>query len=111
MDGVRPIVAVVVAADSPAGRVAEAIDEVTAHLPVPDEPRACPLCSVQSWPCARFHDAAHRVMAVGLRLGEFVPEDLHPRLWPPQQQPSRSPVPPPVHLAPRSDTWFDEEFP
>lgn len=50
MCGIREFVAVVVAADSPAGRVAAAIDEVTAHLPPPDELWACPLCSTQSWP-------------------------------------------------------------
>ncbi|MGH3752941.1 MAG: hypothetical protein ACRDRP_09630 [Pseudonocardiaceae bacterium] len=107
----RAIVAVVVAADSPAGRIAAAIDEVTAHLPAPDEPWGCPLCSAQSWPCARFHDAAHHVMNAGLRLDTFVPDDLHPRLWPPRQPPSRSPTPPvpPAQPAPPSDTWFDEE--
>lgn len=99
---VRDIVAVVVAADSPAGRAAQAIDEVTAHLPASDEPWACPLCSTQSWPCPRFDEAAHQVQAAGLRLGELVPLDLHPRLWPTPQPRSRPP-------APHSDIWFDEE--
>ncbi len=83
MGRIREIVAVIVAADSPAGRVAQAIDDMTAHLPTPDEPQACPLCSSQSWPCARFDDAAHHVQAAGMRLGELVPLDLHNRLWPP----------------------------
>jgi len=71
----RDIVAVVVTTDSPAGHVTEVIDELPAHLSVPQEPRACPLCSTQSWPCARFDAAAHRVQAAGLRLGELVPVD------------------------------------
>lgn len=85
--------------------VAAAIDEVTAHLPPPEDPWACPLCSTQSWPCSRFDNAAHQVMNAGLRLGEFVPDDLHPRLWPTPKPPSRSPAQP----APQADTWFDEE--
>ncbi|MDQ3276291.1 MAG: hypothetical protein M3Q39_15030 [Actinomycetota bacterium] len=94
----RDIVAVVVAVDSPAGRAAEAIDQLTAHLPPPDEPWACPLCSAQSWPCAGFDAAAHRVQAAHLRIVELVPLDLRPRLWPPQQ-----PGPPetPAQSAPR----------
>lgn len=109
MGGIREIVAVVVAADSPAGRVAAAIDEVTAHLPPTQEPWACPLCSTQSWPCSRFDTAAHRVMTAGLRLAEFVPDDLHPRLWPQPQSRSPAPTVPPPPPAPPSDTWFDEE--
>lgn len=115
MGGIREVIAVIVAADSPIGRVVQAIDDVAAHLPPPQEPQACPLCFTQSWPCARFDDAAHRVQAAGLRVGELVPLDLHPRLWPPSPPPpaptpSASPIPPPrptQHPAP----WFDKEQP
>jgi hypothetical protein len=95
MGGMREIVAVVVAADSPAGRVATAIDDITAHLPPPDVPWECPLCSAHSWPCSRFDAAARRVMATGVRLADLVPLDLHPRLWPrtPPPQPAASPAP------------------
>lgn len=104
MGGIREIVAVVVAADSPVGRVAQAIDDMTAHLPPPEKPQVCPLCSAQSWPCARFDGAAHRVRAAGLRVGELVPLDLHSRLWPPSP-PRSQPAPPTRH----PDTWLDEE--
>jgi hypothetical protein len=101
MGGIREIIAVVVAADSPAGRIAQAIDDMTAHLPTPEEPRACPLCSARSWPCARFHEAAHRVQAAGVRVGELVPLDLHARLWPSAPTQPASPQ--------HSDTWFDQD--
>jgi hypothetical protein len=101
MDGTRQIVAVIVAADSPVGRIAQAIDDMTAHLPSAEKPQACPLCSTHSWPCTRFHNAADRVHAAGLRLGELVPLDLHTRLWPQPQQPR-----PTAH---RSDSWFNQE--
>jgi hypothetical protein len=101
MGGIRESVAVIVAADSPVGRAAQAIDDMSAHLPPPEDPRACPLCSTQSWPCARFDDAAHRVQAAGVRLGELVPPDLHARLWPPP--------PPTPHTSRHSDTRFDKE--
>src|SRR6202035_4660305 len=58
---------------------------MTAHLPAPDTPWACPLCSVESWPCSRFDSAAHELMRAGLRLVDWVPYDLHPRLWPPHR--------------------------
>jgi len=82
---VREVLAVIVAADSPLGRVSQAVDDLAAHLPSPNEPRACPLCSAQSWPCAGFDDAAHRALAAGLRLSDLVPLDLHERLWPPKR--------------------------
>lgn len=107
--GLRKVVAVVLAADSPAGRIGIAIDDVTAHLPAPVESRMCPLCSAQSWPCSRFDGAASRVLASGVRLADLVPLDLHPRLWPrpPGTQPPVAPVPnqPNDH----SSTWFDKE--
>lgn len=109
MGGIREVVAVIVAADSPTGHVAKVIDELTAHLPPPDEPWACPLCSTESWPCSRFDTAAHQVMAAGLRLRDWIPTDLHARLWPQPRSPAPpAPRPPP---APQSDTWFDEESP
>jgi hypothetical protein len=112
MGAIREVVAVIVAADSPIGRVAQAVDDVAGHLPPRQEPQACPLCLSQSWPCARFDDAAHRVQTAGLRLGELVPLDLHPRLWPPPAAPPTpvaSPAAPPPGSTPRPDTWFDEE--
>lgn len=93
----------IVAADSPLGRVGRAVDDLAAHLPSPDEPRACPLCSAQSWPCAGFDDAAHRALVAGLRLSDLVPLDLHERLWP-----SRRGSSPPAS-AQNSGTWFDQE--
>ncbi|MGM1058535.1 hypothetical protein [Saccharothrix sp. Mg75] len=90
MDGTRDVVAVVVAVDSPVGRVATAIDELTTHLPSTGQQLFCPICSARSWPCPPFHDAAHLVIAAGVRLADLVPVDLHSRLWPPattKQQP------------------------
>lgn len=83
MDGTRGVVAIVVAADSPTGRVATAIDDLTAHLPTAGGQSSCLVCSARSWPCPSFHDAAHRVIAAGVRLADLVPVDLHSRLWPP----------------------------
>ncbi|GAA3852340.1 hypothetical protein GCM10022243_17500 [Saccharothrix violaceirubra] len=53
MDTSRRIVAVVVAVDSPAGRVVEAIDDLAAHLPGTDRPQDCPLCSWHPPPTSR----------------------------------------------------------
>lgn len=103
MGGVREDLAVIVAVDSPLGRVSQAVNDLAAHLPPPDQPWACPLCSAQSWPCAGFDDAAHRVMTAGLRLRDLVPFDLHERLWPPRRGPS-----PPASTQ-NSGTWFDQE--
>ncbi|MGH3621612.1 MAG: hypothetical protein ACRDQ5_07455 [Sciscionella sp.] len=88
MEGdIREVLAVIIAADSPAGRVAEAINDLTAHLPPPAEPGACPMCSNRFWPCAGFDDAAHRLLAARLRIGDLVPPDLHPRPGRPLQPP------------------------
>lgn len=87
VDAIREVVAVIVAADSPVGQLVRDIDDMTAHLPASDAPRACPMCSTRSWPCAGFDTAARRVGAAGLRLDHLVPRDLHIRLWPPQPQP------------------------
>lgn len=100
MGGIREIVAVIVAAESPAGRVATAIDDVASHLPPLEAPWSCPLCSAQSWPCSRFDEAAREVMSNGVRLADLVPLDLHPRLWP---------HPAPSAPGPQPATWFDEE--
>jgi hypothetical protein len=102
MDGMREIVAVVVAAGSPAGQLARALDDLAAHLPPSEQQWGCALCCSESWPCSRFHAAAQQIIAARLRLDEFVPLDLHPRLWPPTP-PAQS------QLAPPPDDWFDEE--
>jgi len=108
MSEIRGVIAVIVAADSPFGRLADTIDDLSSHLPSLQEPQACPLCFTQPWPCTRFHDAAQRVHAGGLRLDELVPLDLHPRLWPqlPASPKSAQPAP---HPAQHPDLWFDEE--
>ena len=111
MGGIREVVAVIVAADSATGRVVKAIDELTAHLPPPDEPWACPLCSTESWPCSRFNAAAHQVMTAGLQIRDWIPNDLHARLWGKPKPRSPAPPAPRPQAAPQSDTWFDEESP
>jgi hypothetical protein len=78
----REVTAVVVAIDSPAGRVVEAIEQLSAHLPAPDQPAVCPLCSRQTWPCGGFDAAARHIQAAGMPIGFLVPLDLHPTLWP-----------------------------
>lgn len=87
MRALRDIVAVVVAARSPAGLLVDALNALAAHLPpanrAADEPVVCPLCPRQSWPCAPFDDAARRVQESGVAIGPFVPLDLHVQLWPP----------------------------
>ena len=103
MGRVREVLAVIVAADSPLGRMSQAVDDLAAHLPPSDQPRACPLCSAQSWPCAGFDDAARRALAAGLRLIDLVPLDLHERLWPPK----RARTPPSSTQNP--DRWFGQE--
>jgi hypothetical protein len=80
--GFRRVEGLVVAADSPAGRAAEAINDLTRHLPDPGAPAVCPTCAGRFWPCSSFDDAAHRVHTARLRVGDVVPLDLHPRLWP-----------------------------
>src|SRR4051794_33281230 len=81
----RDGVAVMVAADSPAGRVAEILDQLARHLPAP-RAVSCSCCSTEGWPCSGFDDAAHRLQAAGLRLSEFVPLDLRSRVWPPPKE-------------------------
>lgn len=80
---IRPMAGVMVAADSPAGRAAEAINDLTRHLPEPGAPAVCSTCPGRFWPCDYFHDAAYRVHTARLRVGDVVPLELHPRLWPP----------------------------
>lgn len=108
MGGIREIVAVVLAADSPAGQVAGLLDDLAAHLPPPDQQWGCSLCRTECWPCAGFDAAAQKVIDARLRLAEFVPTDLHPRLWPPPEQPHTAPEPPPQTALPPG-TWFDKE--
>ncbi|WP_146073828.1 hypothetical protein [Amycolatopsis sp. CA-126428] len=105
----RDIVAVIVAADSPAGQAAEAINDLSAHLPEAGQPRVCPMCSAEPWPCGGFHNAAQQVMTAGLRLAELVPADLHPILWPPKPPPS--PTPRPAERGAGGQAWFDGQEP
>ncbi len=88
MEGdIRTPVGVIVAAESPLGRAAEAANDLNRHLPTPAEPGSCPTCTGRFWPCAYFDDAAARLLTARLRLGDLVPLDLHPRLWPPPTPP------------------------
>jgi hypothetical protein len=70
----------VVAADSPAGRATEAINDLTRHLPDPGTPGTCPTCAGRYWPCRYFDAAALRVHTAQLRVGDIVPLELHARL-------------------------------
>ncbi|NKE57504.1 hypothetical protein FXN61_11925 [Lentzea sp. PSKA42] len=79
----RDIVAVVVAVESPAGLLVDALNTLAAHLPPADRPMVCPLCPARSWPCAPFDQAARHVQDSGVAIGPFVPLDLHPQVWPP----------------------------
>ncbi|GAB3902233.1 hypothetical protein ACFQ1S_05640 [Kibdelosporangium lantanae] len=94
MGGLRDITAMVVAAESPIGRVIEAIELLTSHLPPVDQPAVCSLCSPQSWPCPAFDAAAEQIQAGAMPIGYLVPLDLHPRLWPasPDTPPPHEPV-------------------
>ncbi|WP_275295191.1 hypothetical protein [Amycolatopsis sp. La24] len=80
---IRRMASLIVAADSPVGRVSEALNDLARHLPEPGAPDACPTCAGRYWPCSYFDDAACRVHAARLRVGDVVPLELHPRLWPP----------------------------
>lgn len=82
MGWLREVAAVVVAIDSPVGRVIEAVDQLTTHLPGPDEPTVCALCTAQTWPCTGFDAAARRLQTTGMAIGYLVPLDLHSTLWP-----------------------------
>ncbi|GAA4552736.1 hypothetical protein [Amycolatopsis samaneae] len=88
---IRAVEGLLVAADSPAGRAAAAINDLTMHLPTPAEPGVCPTCVGRFWPCRYFDDAAYRVHTARLRVGDVVPLGLHPRLWPPATPPGPSP--------------------
>jgi len=94
---VRPVAGIVVAADSPAGRASDAVNDLTRHLPDPGAPETCPTCADRYWPCTFLDDAAGRMNAAGLKVGDFVPLELHRRLWPPastREQPERTAEPP-----------------
>ncbi|MEV7043926.1 hypothetical protein [Amycolatopsis sp. NPDC051061] len=95
-----------VAADSPAGRAAEAINDLTRHLPQPGAPAVCPTCAARFWPCTYFYDAAHRMHNARLRVGDVVPLELHPRLWPP---PAASATPRDSRAWPPEAGTFGEE--
>ncbi|MFD8500409.1 hypothetical protein [Amycolatopsis sp. NPDC059657] len=79
---VRPVVAVLVAVGSVLAAEDAAINDMTAHLPPSPATSPCALCSSETWPCARFQDAAARITARGLRADDVVPAELHPILWP-----------------------------
>lgn len=100
MAEMREVVGVVVAVDSPAGRLVGALDDLAAHLPPVGRQWGCPLCGVDSWPCAKFHVAAQQVIGARLRLDEFVPLDLHQRLFPQTETPRSG-------QEPRPGAWFD----
>lgn len=102
----QEVTVAVLAADSPAGHVALAIGELTTHLPSPEAPWECPLCSTGSWPCDRFDAAAHELIEAGLRLPDWVPYDLHPRLWPANQAEPPAPQTIPPNQTAQSSTWF-----
>jgi hypothetical protein len=102
----RDILALIAAVDSPLGQAAETINDLAAHLPPPGEPLACPLCPRQRWPCTAFEIAAGRLeTAHRLRVGQFLPLDLHPRLWPP-------PAPAPSAPSPQHQPlgWFSSDM-
>jgi len=82
MGGLREVTAVVVAFDSPLGRVVDAIEQLTTHLPTAEQPAACPVCARRAWPCAEFDAAARHLRTTGVPIGYLVPLDLHPQLWP-----------------------------
>jgi hypothetical protein len=86
---IREVLAIVVAATSPAGLATKAIHELAGHLPTPDAPGICPTCADRFWPCRSFDRAAHRLHTIRLRLSDWIPLDLHPRLWQQPAQPSR----------------------
>ncbi|GAA3040636.1 hypothetical protein [Actinokineospora globicatena] len=78
----RDIVATVIAADSPLGQVARAVDIATSHLPAVHQPRACPFCVAAGWPCRPFLDAAQHITDHGVDVAGLVPRDLQQVLWP-----------------------------
>jgi hypothetical protein len=82
MGGLREVIAVVVALDSPLGRVVDAIEQLTAHLPTAEQPATCSLCSRRPWPCTAFDAAARHLQTTGVPIGYLLPLDLHPQLWP-----------------------------
>ncbi|GAA3010421.1 hypothetical protein LV75_006723 [Actinokineospora diospyrosa] len=83
----RDILAVVVAVDSPLGRVARAVDVLSSHVPAVAQPLVCSFCVGSGWPCRSFLDAAQHVNDRGVDVGMVVPVDLHPVLWP-QKKPA-----------------------
>ncbi|MET9260520.1 hypothetical protein [Amycolatopsis sp. NPDC004079] len=94
---VRPWRCIVVPADSRVGSVGAAVHDLTRHLPEPEVLDRCPTCGKDvPWPCRRFYDAAYVVSAAKLRIEDFVPPELHPRLPKPgprttPTRPSRAP--------------------
>ena len=82
MSRLRAVTAIVVAADSPLGRLVGAIEQLSTHLPTPEQPGTCLFCSMRAWPCASFDAAVRHLQTSGLPIGYLIPLDLHPELWP-----------------------------
>lgn len=59
---------VIVDSDSPLGKVASSVCDLTAHLPDPDVTFLCSVCFGKQWPCERFDLAAREVLAARLSL-------------------------------------------
>jgi hypothetical protein len=76
------MVGVMVAADSPLGRAAEAINAMARHLPDPGLLAQCSTCANRFWPCEVFQDAATSAYSARLRVLDVVPFELHSRLRP-----------------------------
>jgi len=77
---------VIVDSDSPLGKVASSVCDLTAHLPDPDVTFLCSVCFGKQWPCERFDIAAGEILTARLSLAALVPSELHQRLWPQSPQ-------------------------
>lgn len=73
--GGRPVVAVVLASGSAAGRCGPSLDTLAAHLPGAGDRHRCWSCG-RSWPCGPFTEAAHIVQGHGIPVLTLVPTDL-----------------------------------
>lgn len=90
---IRTWACLIVDDNSPLGRVASAVCELTAHLPEPEAAFLCSICFGKQWPCDRFDVAAREVLAARLALAALIPAELHHQLWPqsprwPEQSPT-----------------------
>jgi hypothetical protein len=71
----RPVVAVVLASGSAAGRCGLSFDTLAAHLPGAGDRHRCWSCG-RSWPCGSFIEAASIVHGYGMPVLALVPADL-----------------------------------